>query len=377
MTRDRWGVALEEYERALRERGYYSAQTMTKLLTRIRRFSKECGLASPWQVTPGRIERWLDGLGVSVRETYACRQALRTFYRWATEAGRITVDPTEGLWGRRQELVAAPAWMVAVGGFVSFLRASGASAGTIRHRRYQIITLGRTVGVVDPWRVSEDALVEWFGTRGWDKATLRNARGAVRLFYGWAVSVGHVDHDPSRVLPKVSDPPPNPRPAPDAAVLEAIAAADARTGLLVRLQAELGLRISEAAKVHTSDLQQTPEGWWLYVTGKGAKTRALPLGDDLAAVLRDREPGYVFPGQVDGHLSTGYAGKLVSDVLPPGVTPHKLRHRFATVAYGQTRDVLAVQQLLGHNSPTTTQRYVAVPADNLRRLVMGSQIGGR
>lgn len=62
-------------------------------------------------------------------------------------------------------------------------------------------------------------------------------------------------------------------------------------------------------------------------------------------------------------------GKVVSTLLPSGVTIRALRHRFATQAYSIDRDVFTVQQLLGHACPATTQRYVQVSDSSMRRLV--------
>nr|WP_232848073.1 tyrosine-type recombinase/integrase [Occultella kanbiaonis] len=56
--------------------------------------------------------------------------------------------------------------------------------------------------------------------------------------------------------------------------------------------------------------------------------------------------------------------------MPDGVSTHTLRHRFATRAHAVERDLLSVQQLLGHASPSTTQRYVLVQPDALRRTVL-------
>ena len=58
---------------------------------------------------------------------------------------------------------------------------------------------------------------------------------------------------------------------------------------------------------------------------------------------------------------------MLSRLLGPGVSAHSLRHRYATTIYGATHDLLAVQQLLGHSSPTTTQVYVRRTMDDLRR----------
>ena len=82
--------------------------------------------------------------------------------------------------------------------------------------------------------------------------------------------------------------------------------------------------------------------------------------------------GYAFPGADDGHLSPRWVGKIVAELLPGTATMHQLRHRFATRAYAVDRDVLTVQQLLGHASPATTQRYVVVPPEAGRRTVLAA-----
>jgi site-specific recombinase XerC len=66
---------------------------------------------------------------------------------------------------------------------------------------------------------------------------------------------------------------------------------------------------------------------------------------------------------------------FVRRALGRGWTAHKLRHRFATAAYAGNRGLLAVQQLLGHSKPETTQRYTALPGDALRTAVMGVGVG--
>ena len=74
--------------------------------------------------------------------------------------------------------------------------------------------------------------------------------------------------------------------------------------------------------------------------------------------------------ETDGQAMTpAHIGKLVSAALPDGWTCHKLRHRCATVAYHATRDLRAVQELLGHAKPETTARYTQVPADAMRACV--------
>ncbi len=97
----------------------------------------------------------------------------------------------------------------------------------------------------------------------------------------------------------------------------------------------------------------------------------IPLHRELAAALREQPTGWVFPGQINGHLSPDRVGHLLTDVLGAGWSGHSYRHRFATAAYAAERDLEAVRMLLGHASPATTARYVALPEGALRAAVTG------
>jgi site-specific recombinase XerD len=77
----------------------------------------------------------------------------------------------------------------------------------------------------------------------------------------------------------------------------------------------------------------------------------------------------VFPGRIDGHLSPGYVGRLVSEVLPDGVVPHQLRHAAASAWHALGLDIAEIRVLLGHASIATTQRYVLTRSETARRTV--------
>lgn len=259
--------------------------------------------------------------------------------------------------------------------WVSFLRAAGRPETTIRLRVYHVARIGRELGVGDPWTVTGEELVEWFARYPhWSKDTRRSYRSSARAFGEWAVATGRIERNPALLLPAVRSSEPRPRPTPERAYRAALERATPREALMLRLAAELGMRRGEVCQVHRRDLVDDLLGWSLVVHGKGGKERVLPVPDELARRVRVAvlagEGGYAFPGRVDGHLSAHYVGKLVSRLLPDGVAMHTLRHRFATRAYQQDRDLLTVQTLLGHASPDTTQRYVAAPSDALRRTVL-------
>ena len=79
---------------------------------------------------------------------------------------------------------------------------------------------------------------------------------------------------------------------------------------------------------------------------------------------------WVFPSTVrDGHVGYDYLYKRVKAALGGRYTPHQLRHRFATQAYRGTHDLRAVQELLGHSSPTTTVRYTLIGNDAMTAAV--------
>ena len=87
--------------------------------------------------------------------------------------------------------------------------------------------------------------------------------------------------------------------------------------------------------------------------------------------------GWLFPAwPAGGHLSPERVGKLVAAALPAGWTMHKLRHRFATRVYRGSRNLRAVQVLLGHASIATTERYTAVDDDEIRAAMMSAATEG-
>lgn len=258
-----------------------------------------------------------------------------------------------------------PLWRVPLARWLGSLRTAGQTKQTIDSRRQQLSCAARHLGP-DPWTVTEDALIEYATTQAWSRETRRTNYAALRGFYRWAVVAGLIARSPAERLPKVKAADPCPRPAPEVVYRTAKLEADRRTVLILRLAGEVGMRRAEICQVHTDDLQPDLIGWSLVVHGKGGKARTVPVPDDLARAIADAG-GWLFPGDDEGHLSARWVGKLAAKTLSGKWTLHTLRHRFASLAYSGEHDLLAVQQLLGHSSPATTQRYVATDSDRLRR----------
>lgn len=274
-----------------------------------------------------------------------------------------------------------PAWADLIEGYLDAEAGAGHSRVTIATRRGQLSQFahGRQC---TPDQVTEAMLLRWLGHPDWSIETRRSRRNALVLFFRWAHRVGHLPANPAAELPVVRAAVPAPRPAPDAAWSAALAAADPRVRLMLRLAAEAGLRRAEIARVNTRDLTEGAGGWQLRVLGKGNKVRVLPITDELAAMIAAGAAGHtpgapaggwLFPGSdVGGHLTPAYVGKLMAGALPNHWTAHTLRHRFATKAFRGSRNLRAVQTLLGHSSVATTERYTAVDADEVRAAMMAA-----
>lgn len=260
-------------------------------------------------------------------------------------------------------------WATAIGVWSTWLAAAGHPPTTIRTRTCHIRRMAQGLDPIPIHLVTIQDLVQWVGSQRWMPATRRSYRASIGVFFKWAHLMDLTSTNPSIGLPRIPQPHPKPHPVPDNAYDIALAGADDRMRLILRLAAEAGLRCDEVAQVHTSDVIPDLSDWSLIVHGKGSKERTVPLTPGLAVMIRKAPPGYLFPGADNGHLSARWIGKLVAARLPGLWTMHSLRHRFATRAYAIDRDLLTVQELLGHSSPVTTRSYVAIPTSAARRLV--------
>ena len=144
-----------------------------------------------------------------------------------------------------------------------------------------------------------------------------------------------------------------------------------------------GLRISEALSLRRRD---APLGEALRITGKGAKTRMVPVLPRVAGAVQTYLDTLPFPLDPDeplfrarrgGPLSPRHVQATVQGMrarlgLPDSATPHALRHAFATHLLGAGADLRSIQELLGHASLSTTQRYTQVDSAALLRAYANS-----
>jgi integrase/recombinase XerD len=227
-------------------------------------------------------------------------------------------------------------------------------------------------------------------------ASAARAVSAVRGLHRFAVREGLVDADPSRDV----KPPAPPRRLPKALDVDEVerllAAADAgdrgprglRDRALLEFLYGTGARISEAVGCAVDDLDLDTQSVILH--GKGGRTRLVPIGGYAIAALeayqvRGRPPlaaggrgnPAVFLNARGGRLSRQSAWSILRGAAqraglpvdgPRGVSPHTLRHSYATHVLDGGADVRVVQELLGHASVTTTQVYTLVTVDHLREV---------
>lgn len=235
-----------------------------------------------------------------------------------------------------------------------WLASYGMAASSIRLYRTHLERLGRTCDLAT---ASVDDLVNFLSTAGWKPNTRRSMRSAFRSYYGWAVRTGRRPDDPTLDIRAVRVPPQE-RVIPTEEALEAaLLAASPVDELALLLAAYAGMRRAEIADLHVSDVHDG----FIHVRGKGGKVRKVPIHPRLAEPLGEAvsRGGYVFPGSNGWDAITPDAmGKRLSRAMGSQLTAHSLRRYFATTVYRNSRDVKAVQQLLGHSSLATTSIYL-------------------
>ena len=224
--------------------------------------------------------------------------------------------------------------------------------------------------------------------RGLARTTVARRVSALRSFYRFCGRTGRIDINDLSWLRAPRPPKSVPKPVSEEDARALLAAIFRRRGddwakqrdfaLLMMLYGS-GLRISEALDLTRRDV---PLGDWLRITGKGGKIREVPVLPAIAEAVAAYVGACPFNGGPDAPLFVSARGnafgaraaqRLVESLrlelsLPAHVTPHALRHAFATHLLGNGADLRAIQELLGHASLSTTQRYTNVDEAHLLRL---------
>jgi integrase/recombinase XerD len=222
------------------------------------------------------------------------------------------------------------------------------------------------------------------------KASSANRRlAALKRFYQLALRHGRIKTDPCLKMKAAKQAPRTPKTLSEAQVEALLSAPDVTTplGLRDRTMLELmyasGLRVSELVLLKSIEVGMN-EGV-LRITGKGSKTRLVPFGEEarswLERYFREGRPA-ILNGQIDDALFVTARGAAMtrqmfwtlikkhalSAAINAPLSPHTLRHAFATHLINHGADLRVVQLLLGHADISTTQIYTHVARERLKKL---------
>lgn len=225
---------------------------------------------------------------------------------------------------------------------------------------------------------------------GLSRATMARRTAAVRAFYAWAVDTGAVETDPATRLrsPRTASTVPHVAGVDDVAKLLALAEARCDDGDPMHLRdwaaAEMlyatGMRVGELVAIDVRDIDFGER--LVRVMGKGSKERLVPFGVPAAQaaqawlergrsqlVASDAEQAFLV-GRQGGRAGQRQIRDVIHDLSRAAgvrdLAPHALRHSAATHLLSRGSDLRSVQEVLGHSSLSTTQRYTHVSAERLR-----------
>jgi integrase/recombinase XerC len=271
----------------------------------------------------------------------------------------------------------------AVAQFLRSLRECNASAHTIKAYAGDLQNFSAYVGS-RPWRSIDHVVIRGFLShlyeKGLGKTSVARSLAAVRSLYRWLAQEGVVEQNPAALVstPKL------PKKLPRVPTIEEIntvldgempevAAFPDRERLMLELLYGCGIRNSELIGINLDDIHLSTEV--ILIRGKGKKERYVPFGDSVKAALTAYLPARqklvaeckkntlaLLINHRAGRLTTRSVGRIIKKIvvakgLSPDVHPHTLRHAFGTHLLEEGADLRAIQEMLGHERLSTTQRY--------------------
>lgn len=313
----------------------------------------------------------------------ACRAWLRPGLWRAGHSGVMTVARSE-----------TPGFASALGGFEIHLRDErGRSRNTVRaytRDAEDLCGFAAERGAVGPADLTLPTLRAWLARlheRGQSRATMARRAASARAFTAWCFARGLSSTDPGvrLVSPRAPKRLPTVLAQDEAEHLMAAAAVQSDDGdviavrdrAIVELLYATGIRISELCGADCDDIDLSERT--LRVLGKGSKERVVPFGlpagdavERWLVVRSSLSPAdrALFLGRrgrrIDARVAREAVVRLATAAGVPRVAPHALRHSAATHVLEGGADLRAVQELLGHSSLATTQRYTHVSVERLR-----------
>lgn len=257
---------------------------------------------------------------------------------------------------------------------------------TNRSERNQAMAAQRVRDYLEPFmgykllsRVTKDDLRAfrlWLEKKGKKTLTIRHVLADAKCFFRWCEDSGHMDRAPipNKLLPRVQEAPPKRLSDPE---VEQVLGIPEPYAFVVRLALGTGLRWGELTRAEARDLEVArsesgeEQGVLVVHHTKSWKVRRVPLSQALWIELRDRV-GRFLPFMD----SWGFARMVRRHSGVKAFSPHQLRHTFACRWLERGGSLAALQQILGHSSIVTTQRYARISDDMVRREVERVGMGG-
>ena len=287
-----------------------------------------------------------------------------------------------------------------IGAFLEMMSAErGAAKNTIdAYRRdlsdYAGYVAGKQQTLLTVDRDTVNAFLDRLKQEGLSASSSARRLSAIRQFHKFLCADGMRGDDPTRIVASPRSRRALPKVLSLAEVDKLLSTAEAEAGkeaspqkqaaalrlyVLLELLYATGLRVSELVSLRRSAVMR--DASFLNVVGKGSKERIVPLNDRardaIKSYLKTLEPGvFLFPATgAEGHLSRQVFARDLKDlaiaagITPSRMSPHVLRHAFASHLLAGGADLRVVQMLLGHADISTTQIYTHVLDEKLRTLV--------
>ena len=275
--------------------------------------------------------------------------------------------------------------------FLAALRERNTSPHTIRAYTRDLGNFAAYVGS-RKWRDIDHITIRGFLShlyeKGLSKTSVARSLAAVRSLYRWLAQEGLVEQNPAALVSTPKLPKKLPRvptmeemnAALDGGMPE-VAAFPERDRLMLELLYGCGIRNSELVGINLDHIHLRNE--IILIRGKGSKERYVPFGDAVKSALavylpsrqqilsdqRKNTPALLINTR-GGRLTTRSVGRIIKRIavakgLSPDVHPHTLRHAFGTHMLEEGADLRAIQELLGHERLSTTQRYTQLSTKHL------------
>ena len=229
------------------------------------------------------------------------------------------------------------------------------------------------------------AYISWLYTRN-TKVSISRKIASVRTFFDYLLRNGIVKKNTAKHVPT----PQGEKRLPVFLTVDEVVklletpgtdtALHARDSAILELLYSSGLRVSELTGINMQDLDL--KAMSVKVLGKGSKERIAPIGSKAASALNKYLYGrlelkpkgdYLFVNSRGGRLSARSVDRIIKKYaviagIPKNISPHVLRHTFATHLLGGGADLRAIQEMLGHKSLSTTQRYTHTSIEKLMEI---------